>query len=80
MKKIVPLNQCIEDIVKHTEKQEHIENQIRTIIRIADEWKFSLHAPHSFIDGLKTEAKHHESRIERVKIYIAKHYGEKNND
>jgi hypothetical protein len=77
MNRIVSLEQCIEDIVKHTQKQEHIENQIQTIMNIADEWRFNLRPPEAFIEALKEEAQAHKSRIERIKIYISKHHGGK---
>lgn len=71
---IVSYQQCIEDLNNHKKSLEKVTKQIETIMAIADEYRFSLSAPQKFIDGLEREVKYHESKIELINNYIAKHH------
>jgi len=72
---IVSYEQCIEDLNNHKESLQKVTKQIETIMTIADEYRFTLSAPQTFIDGLEREAKYHESKIELINKYISKNHG-----
>ena len=71
---IITYKECIEDIYSHIEALKKVKSQIETIQSIAHEYRFSLSAPQKFLDGLQKEARYHESKIELINNYIAKHH------